>query len=121
MKLRFKGNSVRIRLTRTEVATLAEGGSVSQTTSFSPTTQLVSSIGISGTAKELHATLENCHVHLTLPLDLARQWANSDQVSISGNQRACDGQALAILVEKDFECLHHPRDTDDTFPNPRAR
>jgi hypothetical protein len=54
-------------------------------------------------------------------LDIVR-WADSDQVTISADQKLGDGDTLAILVEKDFACLA-PRDGEDEsdmFPNPRA-
>ena len=47
-------------------------------------------------------------------------WANSEQVSISGEQVLDDGEKLNILVEKDFACLapREGEDESDMFEHP---
>jgi len=51
-------------------------------------------------------------VTVRLPETTVLAWANSEQVSIAGEQRLDDGEQLTILVEKDFACLA-PRDGED--------
>lgn len=61
-------------------------------------------------------------ITVRLPETTVLAWANSEQVSIVGEQRLDDGEPLAILVEKDFACLV-PRDNEDEsdmFSNPDA-
>jgi hypothetical protein len=119
MKMRIRGNSVRIRLTRTEVAALGAGQSVSQVTAFSPTACLVSSVTVSGEVAAPAATFVDGHVRIVLPLQQARRWAESEEVSISATQPVGEDPPLTLLVEKDFVCLHHPSESVDAFPNPR--
>jgi hypothetical protein len=58
------------------------------------------------------AFLSNNVLTISLPEEKTRQWAASDEVSISAEQALDDGQSLKILVEKDFSCLA-PRDGED--------
>jgi hypothetical protein len=122
MKIRIRGHSVRVRLTRSEVARLGQGLSVEQTTQFSPSSVLRSSVQPSD-----HATLPAVHfdgaaILVELPKEQVREWASSDQVSIEAQQQVEPGTLLQILVEKDFECMHSKAEGNtDAFPNPRER
>lgn len=120
MKLRIKGNCVRVRLTRSEVARLAAGQQLQQITEFSADSRLVSSIEIVRDVSAPQANYENNRIALLLPGDLVKQWAASDQVSIEAAQPIGIGQQLTILIEKDFECIHsRAEDESDAYPNPR--
>ena len=119
MKLRIQSNSIRIRLTQSEASALAAGKAVTDSTSFSRTVRLISSIETSDVATTPSASLESCRLIVVLPLASTRQWANSDQVSIQYEQCIDEKHSLALLIEKDFECLHHREENADAFPNPR--
>lgn len=121
MKLRIQGDSIRVRLTRTEVADLAAGKPVMQTTSFSPTASLLSLIAASPQAAAPLATFDSGRLVITLPQERTRCWAESDEVSIQAVQPIDDHPSLTLFIEKDFECLHHRAENVDAFPNPRAR
>ncbi len=58
------------------------------------------------------AYLSNNVLTVSLPEEKTRDWAASDEVSISAEQSLDDGRSLKILVEKDFACLV-PRDGED--------
>ncbi len=49
-------------------------------------------------------------------------WATTEEVSIKGEQLLDEGEALAILVEKDFTCLapREGEDESDMFPHPQG-
>ncbi len=120
MKLRIRGNSVRIRVTRNEVAKLAAGERIEQQTEFSATSRLVSTLEPSAHAPGVIATFDGTRLALIVPSDQVRQWAASDQVGIQAEQSTGAGQWLRLLIEKDFECLHSQAEGDtDAFPNPR--
>jgi hypothetical protein len=55
-------------------------------------------------------------IRILLPIEIARKWAGSDQISLSLNR--ADGGGPTLLIEKDFQCLHS--DDADSFPNPLA-
>jgi hypothetical protein len=123
MKLRIHEESVRVRLTQSEVARLAAGQSVEQTTTFAPSTQLVSAVRTASGVANVHATFEDGCITLWIPATRAREWALSEEVGIYATADTGDGRVLSLLIEKDFQCLHPKRGEteDDAFPNPNAR
>ena len=52
---------------------------------------------------------------------LAKQWVESDQVGLEGEQSLGSANVLKILVEKDFTCLTKRKGDEDldTFPHPQ--
>lgn len=122
MKLRIRGDSIRLRLTQTEVATLAEIGRVEESISFGPSTsdRLFYAIGFGG--ETLTAKLTQTLVQVSVPADVARAWASGDAVGLEGAQDVGEGRSLRILVEKDFACLTERPHEDDTdaFKNPSS-
>jgi hypothetical protein len=120
MKLRIRGDSLRLRLTQPEVATLGEGGSVEESTSFGPGASLTYAVRATGT--NVAATLGASRIEVTIPTATAKAWAAADDVGIEALQPASEGRTLRILVEKDFACLtKRPHEDDaDAFPNPNT-
>ena len=121
MKLRIRDNSVRLRLTRGEVDQLRDSGVVSATTSFPGGREFQYAVESSPAIVTPGAFLSECVVTVRLPETTVLAWANSDQVSIKGEQRL-DDDSLSILVEKDFTCLvpREGEDDSDMFPHPEA-
>jgi hypothetical protein len=115
MKLRFHSNSLRLRLSQSEVARLAGGDSVEETVTFAPGKTLIYSIE-SGSGEEIAASFEDGRIRVTLPRARAKQWVLSDEAGIEGSSGP-----LRVLVEKDFQCIHRASEEDvDSFPNPLA-
>lgn len=122
MKLRIRGNSIRLRLSQGEVTALITDGAISESVQFSaaPMDRLTYSVQLSLRASEPSASYNNGGILVTLPRGLAVQWAGSDQVGIEHAQSMEQGSELRIAVEKDFRCLQ-PRpqeDEADNFPHP---
>jgi hypothetical protein len=122
MKLRIRGNSIRLRLGESEVAQLAKTGRVSESTQFSglPGNQLTYSVVTSADEAEISARLMDNEITVIVPEVLGRGWASSTQVGLKHEQRINDQASLSIVIEKDFRCLD-PRpgeDQSDSFPNP---
>ncbi|MDF2694542.1 MAG: hypothetical protein K0S65_2925 [Labilithrix sp.] len=120
MKLRIRGDSIRLRLSQAEVAALGEGGRVEEATGFGPGHELVYAVFSGGTT--LAATLSGSRIEVAIPSNVARDWATSETVGIEGVQDAGAGRTLRILIEKDFACLTTRPHEDDTdaFPNPNT-
>jgi hypothetical protein len=113
MKLRIRGNSIRLRLSQTEVDDLASKGRVEEATVFPGGERFVYSLAcVDG--EEIGARFAGGSMEVTVPRARVRAWAASDEVGIES-----DG-ALRILIEKDFQCLTPKKDEDDSdaFPNP---
>jgi hypothetical protein len=120
MKLRILDNSIRLRLTQSEVAALCRDGLVTARTGF-PGGHTLSYVVESSPASVAPAAFFSNHViTVRLPETTVLPWAASQQVSIDGEQRLDDGRVLKVLVEKDFACLAPRTDEDesDMFPHP---
>ncbi|HZD53246.1 MAG TPA: hypothetical protein VE175_09370 [Woeseiaceae bacterium] len=123
MKLRIRGDSVRLRLKRGEVAQIAAGNSVAEQTHF-PGSMLRYCLDVSD-GTDIRAEFSGNSLVVTLPAAQVSRWAGSDDVSLASTQTLEGGETLDILVEKDFACLSpsHGRDEEDdadTFPHPEA-
>lgn len=121
MKLRIKGNTIRLRLLKSEVERLAAEGRISEETSFGPNS-LRYSLVMSDGAEKIYAEFENNEVTVAIPQAEAMAWVFDNQVGFEAEQAIGDNEVLSILVEKDFVCLDRPDDPDrdDAFPNPNA-
>ncbi|MGB5492716.1 MAG: hypothetical protein WBM76_17955 [Woeseiaceae bacterium] len=122
MKLRIKDNSIRLRLTRTEVATLRDIGTVASATGFPGGRELSYRVESSPASVNPAAFFSDGLVTVRLPESAVDSWATTEQVSLQGEQLLDDGGRLQILVEKDFVCLTGREDEDesDMYPHPEA-
>ncbi len=116
MKLRLHGNQLRLRVSQSEVAQLAETGVVKETVTFAPGQTLSYTLEASAAAT-VGAVFEEGQIKVTLPRPEVTHWIQSDQVGIEGSSGP-----LSLLVEKDFQCLHGSSPEDaDSFPNPLVK
>ena len=122
MKLRIRDNSIRLRLTRTEVDTLRDDGMVKARAAFPEGRELRYEVESSPASVKPGAFLSNTTVTVRLPESAVKAWADSEQVSISSEVQYTNGGELTILVEKDFACLapREGEDESDMFPHPQA-
>ena len=120
MKLRIRGNSIRLRLTQSEVAQLASNGCVEDSISFG-SEELRYAVAVGRNGERVKADLRDNRITIYVPADAIAKWADSEQVGIEEGQAISKGW-LHILIEKDFTCLK-PRagdEDEDTFANPLA-
>ncbi len=114
MKLRIRDNSIRLRLTQSEVQLFHESGKVAATIHFGDN-QLVYALE-KADCQALSASYNQNKICILVPTAMANTWATTEQVGME-----TDGD-LKILVEKDFQCLvDRGEDDTDTFPNPNAK
>lgn len=124
MKLRIRGQTIRLRLKRGEVAQIAAGESILEETHF-PGSVLTYRLEASST-DEISANFDNGSLVIKVPKSKVLVWANTDEVSLHEEQQLPGMGVLSLLIEKDFSCLepgHHRdcEDDEDTFPHPRAQ
>lgn len=125
MKLRLKGNSIRLRLDRKDLATLLESGRVEDALRFGPGDESAFIFAVAaGDAPRGAPSASYRDGKLTVSLDRrdAEEWAGGDRVGFEHVQQT-DGGPVRILIEKDFACLDRPAGHDDdahAFPNPSA-
>ncbi len=123
MKLRIRGDSIRLRRKRGEVAQVAAGKSIAEETHF-PVSVLTYRLDVSET-NDIEANFADGNLEISLPASKAPGWATTDEVSLTVTQNTPDGATLTLLIEKDFSCLEpgHGRDHEDdadSFPHPSA-
>lgn len=115
MKIRIKDNSIRFRLTQSEVSELGKNGSVSSFTEF------VDRPFIYVIEKTKETTLSAAFIEnkivMKMPEAMVEEWVSTDTVGF-------DGQAglVKLLVEKDFVCIDNTmEDQSDNYPNPNLK
>ncbi len=118
MKLRILRDSIRLRLTQGEVARIADGDAVSETTSLGAGVQFEYALE-AGAVSAMTAAMANQRLVVTVPDEALADWAKGDDVAV---KCAVSESGPSILVEKDFACLT-PRegsDDDDAYPHPKT-
>jgi len=124
MKLRTRANTLRLRLTQTEVARIAEGHSVEERLYVGPTEADVLGTELRPTPslESIGAKFEGRTLVVELPQSIASTWARGDEVGLRAEVPAPGGRTLGILIEKDFACLTRraAEEDEDAFPNPNT-
>ena len=117
MKLRIRGNSLRLRLTRGEVAELHESGCCEESIRFGPDSALGYRVE-SSTGDDLAVRYRDNLIVVEIPADMLHAWATTEQVSL----RPASSNGPALLVEKDFACLvdRPGEDDSDAYAHPGA-
>ena len=119
MKIRIKENSVRFRLTPTDVKKFCEEGGIEETTQFSSTTFRY---GVKQKQIEkLQVDFKDSAITLYVPESFAKDWHDNNVVGLDHHEELANGGAFYLLLEKDFACLDHTHeDQTDKYPNPKA-
>lgn len=117
MKIRIRGNSIRLRLSQSEIAELAKTGRVENRTEFGREQTLVYALNMSDSVDSLDASFQNGRIELIVPKVVAENWMNTENVGISD-----ETDFTRILIEKDFACLteRENEDESDNFPHPKT-
>ena len=100
MKLRIKGNSLRLRVTRSEVERVSMGESIEDTICFGPEPNAKLTYALER-EKAINSTTVKYHTHkvtIQIPLVLAHDWATSDSVGLSGEVDLGPAGTLHVLV-----------------------
>ena len=124
MKLRIRGDTIRLRLKRGEVDQIAAGTSIVEETHF-PDSVLTYRLDVSEN-RDMSASFDNGSLVISLPRSTVSDWAATDEVSLDAEQKLSGTGSLSLLIEKDFSCLepgHHrdSEDDEDTFPHPSTQ
>lgn len=118
MKLRIKGNSIRIRLTKTEVSTLAFTGYLEEETLFG-NNRFLYALQRVDKGNELTAVFEEKKITMFVPAALTKDWPDNNVVGFDANIPVAENKSLYLLLEKDFVCIDHStEDQSDNYENP---
>ncbi len=121
MKLRITSNSLRLRISKSDLARFMQSGRIEETIRFTADAAAKFSFGLekSDTLRTILIRYQPQAVTVLIPASEARDWADGNQVGIYGDV-GIGASRLAVIVEKDFACLDGTdRDNLDTFPNPQ--
>lgn len=120
MKLRIKGNSIRIRLSKSEVDYFGATGYLVEKTEFG-NSELVYALQSKVNSNEISANFEGNTVTVTIPENLKKEWVETDIIGLENKIDIGMGKQLFLLIEKDFVCLDNTlEDQSDNYPNPNA-
>jgi uncharacterized protein DUF7009 len=86
MKLRIHADSLRLRLNRADVERFQKTGICAESLRFGSGSQLNYTLETSWPLTVMEAQYRQDCIRVLLPLDMAREWAGSDQISLSLNR-----------------------------------
>jgi hypothetical protein len=119
MKIRIKGNSVRYRLSKSEVALFGETGLVSEQTELMLGTLTYELQRAS--CENLTVEFSNQTIRFLVPETIASAWVQTDEIGYQHKMLLPNGKEVFLLLEKDFVCIDNTfEDQSDNYPNPNA-
>jgi len=124
MKIRIKGNSIRLRLSQSEVELFGKEGIVKEETHFgNGKTQFLYALVSDENNEEVQAVFQNSEIRVLMPEAIGNNWATTDLIGVSAQMPIGNDEFLSILIEKDFKCLtvREEEDETDNFPNPNEQ
>lgn len=111
MKVRIKGNSLRYRLSMSDVAEFGRNGYIQEVIDFGKA-QLTYALQ-TGPVLGLEAEFINNKIIVFMPYSWADEWVETHRVGF--DQKG----PLYLLIEKDFQCIDNiTEDQRDNYPNP---
>jgi hypothetical protein len=118
MKIRIKGSSIRIRLSRSEVIKLVHEGLVTESTPFGTAT-FKYALQSQKEGDALSAQFEDGQITMLVPQKLIQDWDTNNLITIDSHMPVANQQDLYLLLEKDFQCLDATtEDQSDNYINP---
>ncbi len=117
MKLRFRNNSLRLRVNQREVEGLAAGAILEEEVHFPGDARMTYVLEPSTDALP-DASFCQGVIRIAAPQQQVRDWANSDSIGIYFELPA-NGASLRIAIEKDLECVDGPAEDRDPHAFPR--
>lgn len=118
MKLRFRRNSLRLRVNRREVEDLASGAALEERVQF-PGDARILYILATTTKPNAEAWFRDGVIGVSAPETQVKEWAASESPGMYF-EVPTDGSLLKIAIEKDLECVDGPAEERDPDAFPRA-
>ena len=118
MKLRFRNNSLRLRVNQQEVETLAAGTDLQEQVQFPGGAALTYVLGLCSGSSPC-AALENTTIRVSLPAHEVRTWAANEEIGLYFDVPVASGK-LKVAIEKDLVCIDGPEEERDPDAFPRA-
>jgi hypothetical protein len=113
MKLRFRNNSLRLRLNQREVAALATGASIEERVEFPGGAALVYRLAPESVASG-SAELNQSTITVRVPVASARAWEASEEIGLYYRSGPVE-----VAIEKDLQCTDERPEERDPYAYPR--
>ncbi|MBF8456840.1 hypothetical protein IV494_06545 [Kaistella sp. G5-32] len=121
MKIRIKGNSIRLRLTKTDIQNLKEKGIVEEKTIIGTQEIFKYSLVIDEKISTISAEFQANKITVFLSKNEAEILTETDEITVDGSQNNGEEKGLFLLVEKDLQCLDITReDQADMYENTKT-
>jgi len=120
MKIRIKGNTIRFRLTKTEVGTLCKEGYIEEITDFGGHSFRYA-VETKAIPALLQATYSENRLIMAISDEKVTNWDTNSVVGFEYTMQVDENKTLHLLIEKDFVCMDERlEDQADNYPNPKA-
>lgn len=118
MKLRFRKNSLRLRVNQREVQSLAAGVALTEEIVFPGNARMTYTLQASR-ENSPQAKYESGNIAVLAPEKLVNDWAGGEQIGLYFDlpSETC---VLTVAIEKDLECVDGPPEERDPDAFPRA-
>jgi len=118
MKLRLRGNSVRLRLNQREVEALAAGRVLSEGVLFPAGNSFVYTLEPSA-ASTPAVSFRDGVICIKAPASTLHEWATNDSIGLYFDLPGI-GSSLKVTIEKDLECVNESAEERDPYAYPRG-
>lgn len=123
MKLRIKGNTLRLRVSRSELARLLRGDRVEDAIQFTaaPESRLTYGLHAAEQSQPVAIVWKPQSVTVLLSEEQMKTWASETEVGVYKAIDLGGAGSLTVAIEKDFACLDgSDEENADSFVNPRT-
>jgi hypothetical protein len=120
MKLRIQGDSLRLRITPSEMIRLMEKGRIAETIHFGvdENARLTYALEHAEQAQTIAVRHGTQEIAVVISLRDALRWSSTTEIGLYGELATTDGR-LSVAIEKDFACLDKSDEENaDRFQNP---
>lgn len=118
MKLRFRKNSLRLRVNQREVKGLVSGAVLEEQIVFPGDSRICYTLQ-SSSAAVAEASFRQGVIRVVAPHEQVEEWANGESIGMYFEFPA-NGTSLKIAIEKDLECVDGPPEEKDPEAFPRS-
>ncbi len=119
MKLRFRGNTLRLRVNQREVTALADGHSLEEAVAFPNNARFIY-LFEPNAEREPMASFADGRIRIQAPLRDVQAWAQGESVGLYFDLPADSTTELRIAIEKDLECVDGSPEEYDPYAFPRS-
>ena len=121
MKIRIKGNSIRYRLTKSDIKNLEREGHLDEKTVFPNGAIFFYCLHHHNAIDEMEADFSDNCITIYIPDHILAQWTGTNIVGFEHSMELQNGEKLNLLIEKDFACIDHTtEDQSDMYVNPNV-